>query len=97
MATYIGLLKYTDQGIKDIKGGPSRLASAKRAAVKMGCKMVSFHLTFGPYDAVAVVDAKDDESMAAFTLASGSLGNVTTLTMRAFNETEYKGIISKLP
>jgi uncharacterized protein with GYD domain len=97
MATYIGLLKYTDQGIKGIKGAPSRLASAKRAAAKMGCKIVSFHLTFGPYDAVTVVDAKDDESMAAFTLATGSLGNVSTLTMRAFNETEYKAIISKLP
>jgi uncharacterized protein with GYD domain len=97
MATYIELLKYTDQGIKDIKGGPSRLASAKRAATKMGCKIISFHLTFGPYDAVTVVDAKDDESMAAFTLATGRLGNVSTLTMRAFNETEYKAIISKLP
>ena len=97
MATYIGLLKYTDQGIKNIKQAPSRLAAAKRAATKMGCKIVSFHLTFGPYDAVTVVDAKDDESMAAFTLASGSLGNVSTLTMRAFNETEYKAIISKLP
>jgi uncharacterized protein with GYD domain len=97
MATYIALLKYTDQGIKDIKGGPSRLASAKRAATKMGCKFVSFHLTFGPYDAITVVDAKDDEAMAAFTLATGSLGNVSTLTMRAFNETEYKAIVSKLP
>jgi uncharacterized protein with GYD domain len=97
MATYIGLLKYTDQGMKDIKGGPSRLAAAKRAAAKMGCKIVSFHLTFGPYDAVTVVEAKDDASMAAFTLATGRLGNVGTLTMRAFNETEYKSIISSLP
>jgi uncharacterized protein with GYD domain len=97
MATYIGLLKYTDQGIKDIKGAPSRLASAKRAATKMGCKLVSYHLTFGPYDAVTVVDAKDDESMAAFILATASLGNVGTLTMRAFTETELKSIVAKLP
>ena len=97
MATYIGLLKYTDQGIKDIKGGPARLAAARRAATKLGCKIVSFHLTFGPYDAVTVVDAKDDESMAAFTLATATQGNVGTLTMRAFNETEYKAIIARLP
>jgi uncharacterized protein with GYD domain len=96
MATYIGLLKYTDQGIKNIKGAPSRLASAKRAAAKMGCKLVSFHLTFGPYDAVTVIEAKDDASMAAFTLATASQGNVGTLTMRAFNETEYKSIIARL-
>ena len=69
----------------------------KDSAAVQAAKLVNFHLTFGPYDAVTVLDAKDDESMAAFTLATGSLGNVSTLTMRAFNETEYKAIISKLP
>ena len=97
MATYIGLLKYTDQGIKDMKGAPARLAAAREAATKMGCKIVSWHLTFGPYDAVVVVEASDDESMAAFTLATAMQGNVGTLTMRAFNETELKSIIAKLP
>jgi uncharacterized protein with GYD domain len=97
MATYIGLLKFTHQGITSIKQGPSRLAAAKRGAAKMGCKLVSFHLTFGPYDAVTVVEAKDDAAMAAFILMTGSLGNVGTLTMRAFTETEYKAIIANLP
>ena len=97
MATYIGLLNYTDQGIKDTKGSPARIAAARKAATKMGCKLVSYHLTFGPYDAVVVVEASDDESMAAFTLATAMQGNVGTLTVRAFNETELKSIIAKLP
>ncbi len=97
MATYIGLIKYTDQGIKNIKQGPKRVAAARLAASKYGCKLVSFHLTFGPYDAVIVVEAKDEDAVAAFTLATGSLGNVGTLTMRAFNETEFKRIVAKLP
>lgn len=97
MATYIGLLKYTDQGIKSVKQGPARLAAARKAAVKMGCKLVSFHLTFGPYDAVAVIEAKDDESVAALVLATAGQGNISSLTMRAFNETEFKSILAKLP
>jgi uncharacterized protein with GYD domain len=97
MATYIGLLKYTDQGIKDTKGAPARIAAAREAAPKMGCKIVSYHLTFGPYDAVVVLEATDDESLAAFVLATAMQGNVGTLTMRAFNETELKSIVSKLP
>ena len=32
MATYITLLNFTDQGIKTIKEGPSRLAKAKELA-----------------------------------------------------------------
>lgn len=97
MATYIGLLKYTDQGIKSMKQSPARLAAARKAAVKMGCKLVSFHLTFGPYDAVAVIEAKDDESVAALVLATAGQGNISSLTMRAFNETEFKSILAKLP
>jgi uncharacterized protein with GYD domain len=97
MATYIGLLKYTEQGIKDTKGAPARIAAARKAALKMGCKIVSYHLTFGPYDAVVVLEATDDESLAAFVLATAMQGNVGTLTMRAFNETELKSIVSKLP
>jgi uncharacterized protein with GYD domain len=97
MATYIGLLKYTDQGIKAAKQAPARVEAARQAAPKFGCKIVSYHLTFGPYDAVVVIEGQDDESVAALVLATAMQGNIGTLTMRAFNETELKSIVSKLP
>lgn len=97
MATYIGLLNYTDQGLKTMKQVPSRLAAARKAATKYGCKLVSYHLTMGPYDAVAVIEGKDDESVAALVLATAAQGNLGSITMRAFNETEIRRIIRKLP
>ena len=97
MVTYIGLLKYTDQGIKSSKQAPKRLAAARKAAPEFGCKLVNFYLTFGPYDAVAIVEGKNDEAVAAFVLATASQGNIGTLTMRAFTEAELKRIVRKLP
>ena len=42
MATYIALLKWTDQGIKDIKQSPSRLDAAKQAFASAGGQLKAF-------------------------------------------------------
>ncbi len=97
MATYITLLKFTDQGFKTIKEGPSRLERAKQVARSMGAEIKSFYLVQGRYDAVVFADAPSDEVVAKFSLAIGSLGNVHTETLRAFTEDEYRKIISALP
>jgi uncharacterized protein with GYD domain len=50
----------------------------------------------GAHDFVTVVEAPDDEVIAKFLLALGSLGNVRTVTLKAFTETEYRQIIQDL-
>jgi uncharacterized protein with GYD domain len=97
MATYVTLLKYTDQGIKAIKEGPSRLEKARQALKSMGGEVKSFHLVQGRYDAIVFVEAPNDEVVAKFALAVASQGNVRSETMRAFNEEEYRRIVSGLP
>jgi uncharacterized protein with GYD domain len=97
MTTYIALLKFTDQGIKTIKEGPSRLEKAKQALKSLGGELKSFHLVQGRYDAIVITEAPHDEVLARFALAIGSQGNVRTETMRAFNEAEYRKIVSGLP
>jgi len=51
----------------------------------------------GRYDAIVFVEAPNDEVVAKFALAVGSQGNVRSETMRAFNEEEYRRIVSGLP
>jgi len=97
MATYITLLKYTQQGIKDIKNSPNRLDSARKAWKAAGGELKSFYLTMGRYDAVVVSELPDDASVARLALATGSQGNVTTETLRAFGEDEFRKIIASLP
>ena len=97
MATYVTLLRYTEQGLKNIKEGPSRLEKAKQAFRALGGELKSFHLVQGRYDGIVISEAPNDEVVAKFALATGSQGNVRTETMRAFTEDEYRKLISGLP
>ena len=97
MATYINLIRFTQQGIENIRESPARLESAKKTYEQMGAKVKDFFCVMGRYDAVLVAEAPDDETMARIQLGLGSLGNVRTETLRAFTEKEYRKLVSALP
>jgi uncharacterized protein with GYD domain len=97
MATYITLARYTQQGISKIKDSPSRVDAFRNAVQKAGGSVKGIYLTMGRYDIVLITEAPSDEVVARLTLATGSLGNVTTETLRAFNEDEFKKIVASLP
>jgi len=97
MPTYISLLRYTQQGIQNIKEGPARLDAAKQGFEAMGAKVLAFYLVMGQYDAVLVAEAPDDETVAKLALSIGSQGAIRTETLRAFPEDEYRKVIAALP
>ena len=97
MATYIILINYTDQGIRNIKDSPKRLDAAKKMLKTMGGEIKDFYLTMGTYDIAIVAEAPSDDVITKFALASGSLGNIRTTTLKAFPEAEYRKIIGALP
>ena len=97
MATYIILINYTDQGIRNVKDSPKRLDAAKKMLKSMGGEIKDFYLTMGSYDLAIVAEAPSDDVIAKFTLASGSLGNIRTTTLKAFPEADYRKIIASLP
>ncbi len=97
MSTYIMLINYTDQGIRNIKDSPKRADAARELARTCGAEMKDLYLTMGGYDLVVIVDAPNDDTMAKFALAVGSAGNVRSTTLKAFTEEEYRGIIEALP
>jgi len=96
MATYVILIQFTDQGICNIKDTVKRGDAAAAEAEKMGMKIVEEFWTMGAYDAVVVVDAPNDETMSAFMLKIGSLGNVKSHTLRAFRREEMEKILASM-
>jgi len=96
MATYISLCHYTAEGIKEIQDAPKRLDKAKALARKLGGEMKKLYLTMGTYDVVAIYDLPDDEAAAKFALIIGRTGAVTTTTMRAFSEGNYRRLVKDL-
>ena len=97
MPTYIILVRYTQQGMQNIKDSPARLDAAKKAFQAMGAQLKQWFLVMGQYDAVVVSEAPDDETIGKFLLATGSLGNVRTQTFRAFTEDEFRKLVASLP
>ena len=96
MATYISLIQFTDQGIRNVKDTVKRGEAAIAEAEKMGMKITAEFWTMGAYDVVVLFDAPDDATMSAFTLKVGSMGNVKSQTLRAFRKQEMEGILAKL-
>jgi len=93
MAGYVILGRWTGQGIQNVKEGPKRLKAVKSAFKEKGIRTESFHLTFGRYDFVMIVEADSDEGLASALLSVVSQGNASTETLRAFNEEEYRAIV----
>ncbi len=97
MPTYITLLHFTQKGVETIKEGPARLDRAKQAFKAAGAELKAFYLVTGRYDAVAVIDAPNDEVVARLALGTAAMGNVRSETVRAFTEDEYRKIVASLP
>lgn len=97
METYIILGKYTQQGVTKIKEAPARIEAARKAIAAAGGKMVAWYLTLGRYDFVVVTEAPSAKAAASVLLATGAQGNVSTETLHALTETEFKAVVSSLP
>ena len=97
METYIVMGNFTKEGIENIKESPRRLEAAKQWIEHAGGRWKGWYLTMGRYDFVLLAEAPNGEAAAVLTLATASLGNVRTETMRAFTEQEYERIIVDIP
>ena len=97
MPTYISLIRFTDQGARNIKESPKRLDAAKTTFKAMGGELKQWYLALGRYDAVVISEGPDDETAAKLAVAVGAQGNIRTETLRVFTEEEYRKLIATLP
>ena len=96
MATYISLINWTEEGIKNVKESPQRFNAFKKALQAAGGKVIGFYLTMGRYDMVVITEGPSDEAAASLILSTASRGSIRTETMKAFTEDQYREIISKV-
>ena len=97
MATYVVLINFTDQGVRNVKQTTERAKAIAAAGSKLGVKVKETYWTLGACDAVLIADAPNDETMTALALGVSSLGNVRTQTMRAYSADEMNKILAKVP
>ena len=96
MQRYIVLINFTHQGMKKIQNLPRRVQAARKTIEKAGGTFVSWNLTMGSYDSVAIVELPDDATLAQIILGVGKDGFIETTTLKAFSETEAAKIITQI-
>ena len=95
MATFISLVNFTDQGIRNVKDSPKRAEAVKALAKKMGVTVKEVYWTLGHYDVVVVLEG-DDEAVTSTLLKIVSLGNVRSETLRAYSAAEMGRILANV-
>ena len=95
MPSYAALMNWTDQGIKSFRDSVDRADAAEIALASAGIAFTAIYWTVGKYDLIAILEAPDDETLAAALLTLGAQGNLRTTTLRAFTAGEMRGVIAK--
>lgn len=90
MPTYVVLYKFTDQGLKDIKGTVHRARDVRTDLEKRGFKVIGIYWTQGQYDLVSVIEAPSEDAMLAGLFNIAGAGNVHSETLRAHTEAEME-------
>lgn len=96
MVTYITLLNFTEQGIKNVKQTVPRAKAFEELVKKHGGTMKSLYWTQGAYDVVATIEAPDEERGLAILFTLGSLGNMRSQTLRAYTAQEMGKVIQQM-
>jgi len=97
MSTYVWLVNWTDQGIRNVKETTKRAQSFREAAEKLGVNVKEILWTMGRYDLVLVIDAPNDETISLLALGLGMGGNAKTETLKAFSTQAMDQILKGFP
>ena len=96
MPTYVVLVNWTEQGIKNVGQTVERTDHGGDIARKHGLEQKAAYWTVGGFDMVTIFEAPDEEAMSAHLLEIASFGNVRTTTLRAYDEEEMVGLLGRL-
>lgn len=95
MATFVSLINWTDQGVRDFRASGKRADAFAELVQQGGGTLKAIYWTLGEYDLVAITEVPDAETYTAIALQVGSLGNVRTTTLEAFDRDAFDRIVAK--
>ena len=95
MPTYVSLVHWTEQGVKNFRDTLRRAEDYRGLVEKSGGQVRQLLWTLGEYDVVVVADFPDDETATAVVLQTAAGGHVRTTTMKAFDADQMSAIIQR--
>jgi len=82
MPKYLIAASYTTEGLKGLakEGGTKRRQAVEAALRSVGARLEALYFAFGEHDAYLVIDAPDNATVAATSMAVNASGAVRTRT-----------------
>ena len=96
MPRYVVLYKFTAEGAKNIRDTVKRARETREQTEKRGFKVQALLWTQGPYDLVSIIEAPSEEAMMGAMANVVAAGNVSSTTMRAFDDNEMEGVLKQV-
>ena len=95
MPTYVALLRFTEQGARNIRETRQRADTFRASAERSGVTVREQFWTIGNYDGLLVLEAPDEQTVTTVLLELAALGNVRTQTLRAFDADEMDALLER--
>ena len=95
MPTYIRLVRFTEQGVRNVRAVGDQMAEARRIVEAHGGKLVQSWSTLGRYDLIAVVEAPDDKTMMKISALVAEKVNIRAETLPAVPSAEFAESVRK--
>ena len=92
MARYVTLIRFTDQGARNMKKSPTRALAFTKAARQAGVTVEAQLWTLGSCDGVLILSG-DEKKVLRCVSQLAALGNVRTETLQAFDAKEFKAVV----
>jgi len=97
MARFVRLVKFTPEGLKNLKEIPERFAKGRQYLESLGGKVIDVYAVSGPYDLVAIFEAPDPEAVMKHGLFVAQTGYVEIMTMPATPMADFLKTIGAVP
>ena len=97
MARFVRLVKFTPEGLKNLKEIPERFAKGRQYLESLGGKIVDVYAVSGPYDLVAILEAPDPSAVMRHGLFVAQTGYVELTTMPATPMAEFLKSVGEVP
>jgi uncharacterized protein with GYD domain len=95
MPVYVTLYKFTEQGVRNLKDSPRRVEKIKEEFKRAGAQVKEFSALMGQFDTMIIAEAPNEEVITKLNLMIDAAGNVTSQTMRAFSENDWKKMVQE--
>jgi len=93
--TYIRLVKFSDQGVRNVRSMSDQMAEARKIIEANDAKLVNSWSTLGRYDVIAVLEAPDDRTMMRISALIAEKVHVQAETLPAIPSSEFAKLVGK--